>query len=256
MSRARALGSNRDTPNSPLASSRTRVTGWHGFGRDHAASRRRMSHPLTSMNAIGRAADAKLLGSGFSGNAYTAHGRLREPEIARMGRRDARHPAVVGLFPRRGRETAPRDPRRHRPRHLRSGAARRDQAPDEAWRSIPRTYLRQGGGSSACSALSARWSPGSGTAASWPSATRRAAPGSIATRARSASLVRLATALIDELYRHDTQPDQPNAAERMQQPPTAAPAVPRARPRRLSHVSAALTATESRHIVDHGQPDS
>jgi hypothetical protein len=37
---------------------------------------------LTSDNAIARAADAKLMGSGFSGNAYTAHGRLREPEIA------------------------------------------------------------------------------------------------------------------------------------------------------------------------------
>ncbi len=38
---------------------------------------------LTSDRAISRAADAKLLGSGFSGNAHTAHGRLREPEIAR-----------------------------------------------------------------------------------------------------------------------------------------------------------------------------
>ena len=37
---------------------------------------------LTSDRAIARAADAKLLGSGFSGNAYTAHGRAREPEIA------------------------------------------------------------------------------------------------------------------------------------------------------------------------------
>ena len=37
---------------------------------------------LTSLNAIPRAADAKLMGSGFSGNAYTAHGRLREPAIA------------------------------------------------------------------------------------------------------------------------------------------------------------------------------
>ena len=38
---------------------------------------------LTSANAIPRAADAKLMGSGFSGNAYTDHGRQREPEIAR-----------------------------------------------------------------------------------------------------------------------------------------------------------------------------
>ena len=37
---------------------------------------------LTSERSIARAADAKLMGSGFSGNAYTAHGRLREPEIA------------------------------------------------------------------------------------------------------------------------------------------------------------------------------
>ncbi|MFT4214126.1 MAG: recombinase, partial [Microbacterium sp.] len=37
---------------------------------------------LTSHTAIARAADAKLAGSGFSGNAYTEHGRRREPEIA------------------------------------------------------------------------------------------------------------------------------------------------------------------------------
>lgn len=37
---------------------------------------------LTSANAITRAADSKLRGSGFSGNAYTDHGRRREPEIA------------------------------------------------------------------------------------------------------------------------------------------------------------------------------
>ena len=37
---------------------------------------------LTSGKAIDRAADAKLMGSGLSGNAYTDHGRRREPEIA------------------------------------------------------------------------------------------------------------------------------------------------------------------------------
>ncbi len=38
---------------------------------------------LTSPAAIARAADAKLgAGRGFSGNAYTDHGRRREPEIA------------------------------------------------------------------------------------------------------------------------------------------------------------------------------
>src|SRR5512138_921935 len=37
---------------------------------------------LTSARAISRAADAKLHGSGFSGNAFTDHGRRREPEIA------------------------------------------------------------------------------------------------------------------------------------------------------------------------------
>ena len=49
---------------------------------------------LTSDRVIGRAADAKLQGSGFSGNAYTAHGRVREPEIARWVA--ATHAAISG----------------------------------------------------------------------------------------------------------------------------------------------------------------
>ena len=98
---------------------------------------------LTSDRAIGRAADAKLLGSGFSGNAYTAHGRAREPEIA--GWVAATH----GIQPSSALFHAVVEKR-----HLATpdgiavdGTGRITLAEikttNKAWRSIPRSYLRQ-----------------------------------------------------------------------------------------------------------------
>jgi len=98
---------------------------------------------LTSPNAIARAADAKLMGSGFSGNAYTAHGRQREPEIARWVA------ATHGIQPSTALFHAVVEKR-----HL---ATPDGIAVDEAgrvilceikttnkpWRSVPRSYLRQ-----------------------------------------------------------------------------------------------------------------
>ncbi|MFB8385648.1 YqaJ viral recombinase family protein [Microbacterium sp. NPDC055910] len=98
---------------------------------------------LTSERAIPRAADAKLLGSGFSGNAYTAHGRRREPEIA------AWVAATHGIQPSSALFHAAVEKR-----HLATpdgvavdGRGRVTLAEikttNKPWRSIPRTYLRQ-----------------------------------------------------------------------------------------------------------------
>ena len=98
---------------------------------------------LTSAKAIARAADAKLLGSGFSGNAYTAHGRLREPEIARWVA------ATHGIQPSSALFHAIVEKR-----HLATpdGVAVDEsgrvtlceiKTTNKSWRSIPRNYLRQ-----------------------------------------------------------------------------------------------------------------
>lgn len=97
---------------------------------------------LTSARSIETAATAKLHGSGFTGNAYTEHGRRREPEIARWVA------ATHGILPStalfRAREEA---------RHLATpdGLAVVGDAvhlceiktTTKPWRSIPRNYLRQ-----------------------------------------------------------------------------------------------------------------
>ena len=98
---------------------------------------------LTSANAISRAADAKLTGSGFSGNAFTAHGRVREPEIA------AWVAATHGIQPSSALFHAVVEKR-----HLatpdgiavdRAGRVTLAEikTTNKSWRSIPRSYLRQ-----------------------------------------------------------------------------------------------------------------
>ena len=98
---------------------------------------------LTSANAIAKAADAKLMGSGFSGNAYTAHGRVREPEIARWVA------ATHGILPSSALFHAEVEKR-----HLATpDGVVIDSAghvilceiktTNKSWRSIPRSYLRQ-----------------------------------------------------------------------------------------------------------------
>ena len=98
---------------------------------------------LTSERAISRAADAKLMGSGFSGNAYTAHGRLREPEIA------AWVAATHGIQPSSALFHAVIE-KRHlaTPDGIGLYAGDRVQlceikTTNKSWRSIPRSYLRQ-----------------------------------------------------------------------------------------------------------------
>lgn len=99
---------------------------------------------LTSERSIARAADAKLgAGPRFAGNAYTDHGRRREPEIA------AWVAATHGILPSSALFRS-------------AGEARHLATPDgimvdaegrillaeikttnKSWRAIPRTYLRQ-----------------------------------------------------------------------------------------------------------------
>lgn len=98
---------------------------------------------LTSVNAIARAADAKLMGSGFSGNAYTAHGRVREPEIARWVA------ATHGILPSSALFHAEVE-KRHlaTPDGINVDVGGRVilaeiKTTNKTWRSIPRSYLRQ-----------------------------------------------------------------------------------------------------------------
>lgn len=97
---------------------------------------------LSSERALKSVAQDKLLGSGFGGNAFTDHGRAREPEIARWVRARHRIEPSSTLYHAHGE-----------PFHLATpdGVAVIDGAvvlaeiktTGHAWRSIPRSYLRQ-----------------------------------------------------------------------------------------------------------------
>ncbi|MGM1018100.1 MAG: YqaJ viral recombinase family protein [Actinomycetota bacterium] len=99
---------------------------------------------LTSDVSIARAADAKLGGGArFGGNAYTDHGRRREPEIA------AWVAATHGIFPSSALFHAVVE-RRHlaTPDGICVDADGRVtlaeiKTTNKSWRSIPRSYLRQ-----------------------------------------------------------------------------------------------------------------
>ena len=176
---------------------------------------------LTSVNAIAQAADAKLMGSGFSGNAYTAHGRVREPEIA--GWVAATHgilPSSAPCSTPSSRSAISRRPTASSSTQTGASPSARSRRPtSRGAASLARTCVRCGG-SSTSSEPSARWSRGRSTTVSSRSATSRAAPGSTATTPRSRKLVGSATSLIDELHRRTTQrpPVAPAAAERMPRP--------------------------------------
>jgi hypothetical protein len=97
---------------------------------------------LSSERALRAVAQDKLLGTGFGGNAYTDHGRAREPEIARWVR--ARH----GIQPSSALYHAHGEPL-----HLATPDGVGElggqlvlseiKTTGHAWRSIPRSYLRQ-----------------------------------------------------------------------------------------------------------------
>lgn len=176
---------------------------------------------LTSERVIPRAADAKLMGSNFSGNAYTAHGRIREPEIA------AWVAATHGIRPSSALFHAEVEKR-----HLATpdGIAvdpsgrvvlAEIKTTKKAWRSIPRTYLRQVWWQQ--HVLGAErtlvvWEEHDGFV---PVGDEPRCAWVDRDEVEIGRLVRLATSLIDELYRRT----QLSRAERMPQP-AAPPAQP------------------------------
>jgi YqaJ-like viral recombinase domain len=97
---------------------------------------------LSSPRAVAGLAQEKLLGSSFGGNAYTDHGRAREPEIARWVHN------VYGIMPSSDLYHA-----HGQPLHLATPdgvRARGSQVElceikttSHPWRGIPRSYLRQ-----------------------------------------------------------------------------------------------------------------
>lgn len=98
---------------------------------------------LSTPASIQRAADAKLGGTGFSGNAFTDHGRAREPEIARWVA------ATHGINPSSALFRAEIE---HRHLATPDGIAVTEhgsvvlaeiKTTTKSWRSIPRNYLRQ-----------------------------------------------------------------------------------------------------------------
>lgn len=98
---------------------------------------------LSTPHSIQVAATAKLHGTGFSGNAYTDHGKAREPEIARWVA------ATHGIQPSSALFHAEAE-RRHlaTPDGLattESGAVvlAEIKTTTKPWRSVPRNYLRQ-----------------------------------------------------------------------------------------------------------------
>lgn len=156
---------------------------------------------LTSERAIPRAADAKLMGTGFSGNAYTDHGRRREPEIASWVA------ATHGIQPSTALFCAVVEPRHlATPDGIAVDAAGRVtlaeiKTTNKSWRSIPRNYLRQ-----------VWWQQhvlgAERTLVAWeehdgfiPVGDEPRCAWVDRDDAEIAKLVRLATSLIDELYR-------------------------------------------------------
>ena len=101
-----------------------------------------MRRRFSSEAALKAVLHDKILGSGFHGNAFTEHGKVREPEIARWVAREHGIPWSTALF-----HAA------EEPLHLATpdGVVERDgqvllceiKTTGRSWRSIPRSYLRQ-----------------------------------------------------------------------------------------------------------------
>lgn len=97
---------------------------------------------LTSSRAVSAVALEKLHGSRFGGNAYTDHGRVREPEIAKwVHATHGIHPSDL-LFHAHGQplHLATPDGLVERRGTLLLAEIKTTSSP---WRSIPRSYLRQ-----------------------------------------------------------------------------------------------------------------
>jgi hypothetical protein len=175
---------------------------------------------LTSDKAIAKAADAKLMGTRFSGNAYTAHGREREPEIARWVA------ATHGILPSSALFHAVVE-KRHlaTPDGVAVDAGGRItlceiKTTAKEWRSIPRSYLRQVWWQQhvlGAERTLIAWEEHAGFV---PVDEEPKCAWIERDDVEIARLVRLATSLIDELHRRTTQrpPANEEAEERMQRP--------------------------------------
>jgi hypothetical protein len=97
---------------------------------------------MSSENALRAIAMEKLLGTGFSGNAFTQHGRDREPEIGRWANRvyGMRHSGRLFHAEGRADHLATPDGLREHDGRLELCEIKTTKS---AWRSIPRSYLRQ-----------------------------------------------------------------------------------------------------------------
>jgi len=97
---------------------------------------------MSSTRALPALATEKLLGSRFGGNAFTQHGLLREPEIGRWAGRVHGMRHSTSLFHADGekRHLATPDGLREREGRLELCEIKTTKS---AWRSIPRSYLRQ-----------------------------------------------------------------------------------------------------------------
>lgn len=97
---------------------------------------------LSSKKALQAVALDKLLGTGFGGNAYTDHGRAREPEIARWVRAQHGIEPSSALFHADGEKLHLATP--DGVGHVEGALVLAEiKTTSSVWRSIPRSYLRQ-----------------------------------------------------------------------------------------------------------------
>lgn len=133
------------------------VPGWHHTDRiladstDRVAWLRARSRGITatdvarlsSERAVQSVVLDKLYGNGFGGNAYTDHGRAREPEIARWVKRMHLIEPSSKLFHARGQKLHLATPDGVGERPDGTVVLAEIKTTSKAWRSIPRSYLRQ-----------------------------------------------------------------------------------------------------------------
>jgi hypothetical protein len=97
---------------------------------------------LSSARAVAGLAQEKLLGSSFGGNAYTDHGRAREPEIARWVLANHGIAPSSDLYHAHGQPLHLATPDGVKARGNRVELCE-IKTTSHLWRSIPRSYLRQ-----------------------------------------------------------------------------------------------------------------
>jgi hypothetical protein len=97
---------------------------------------------LSSAKALQAVALDKLLGTGFGGNAFTDHGKAREPEIARWVRATHKIEPSSALFHADGEKLHMATP--DGIGHVNGTLVTSEiKTTSSVWRSIPRSYLRQ-----------------------------------------------------------------------------------------------------------------